>query len=64
MSNDSTAASMSFDASSGSDSDDMTLPPLANNSSAVTPGVGLSNPEVSRGRRQMLDLVNRLQSTG
>lgn len=27
-------------------------------------GVGLSNAELSRSRRQMLDLVNRLQTTG
>jgi len=27
-------------------------------------GVGLSNPQLSQGRRMMLDLVNRLHSTG
>lgn len=27
-------------------------------------GVGLSNPQLSQGRRRMLDLVNRLHSTG
>ena len=27
-------------------------------------GVGLSNPRLSQGRRRMLDLVNRLHSTG
>jgi hypothetical protein len=28
------------------------------------PGVGLSNPQLSQGRRRMLDLVNRLHTTG
>jgi len=28
------------------------------------PGVGLSNPQLSHGRRKMLDLVNKLHSTG
>ena len=27
-------------------------------------GVGLSNPKLSHGRRKMLDLVNKLHSTG
>jgi hypothetical protein len=27
-------------------------------------GVGLSNPQLSHGRRRMLDLVNKLHSTG
>ena len=27
-------------------------------------GVGLSNPQLSQGRRRMLDLVNKLHSTG
>ena len=27
-------------------------------------GVGLSNPQLAQGRRTMLDLVNRLHSTG
>jgi hypothetical protein len=27
-------------------------------------GVGLSNPHLSQGRRRMLDLVNRLHTTG
>jgi hypothetical protein len=27
-------------------------------------GVGLSDPQLSQGRRRMLDLVNRLHSTG
>jgi hypothetical protein len=27
-------------------------------------GVGLSNPQLSQGRRRMLDLINRLHSTG
>lgn len=27
-------------------------------------GVGLSDPQVAQGRRRMLDLVNRLHSTG
>lgn len=27
-------------------------------------GVGLSNPQLAHGRRTMLDLVNRLHSTG
>ena len=49
------------------------LPPLHDSpegsrgsSSSVTngAGVGLSNPLLSQGRRQMLDLVNRLHSTG
>ncbi|KDR69881.1 hypothetical protein GALMADRAFT_128490 [Galerina marginata CBS 339.88] len=30
----------------------------------VNSGVGLSNPKLSQGRRRMLDLVNRLHSTG
>ena len=30
----------------------------------VDGGVGLSNPQLSQGRRRMLDLVNRLHSTG
>jgi hypothetical protein len=30
----------------------------------VVPGVGLSNPQLSHGRRKMLDLVNKLHSTG
>jgi hypothetical protein len=39
-----------------------TSPPVKNVPNAV--GVGLSDPEVSKARRQMLDLVNRLESTG
>lgn len=31
---------------------------------AMTHGVGLSDPQYSRGRRKFLDLVNRLHSTG
>jgi hypothetical protein len=27
-------------------------------------GVGLSDPQLSKGRRRMLDMVNRLHSTG
>lgn len=36
----------------------------ASNSFSAGPGVGLSNPQLSQGRRRMLDLVNRLHSTG
>ncbi|KAJ3508089.1 hypothetical protein NLJ89_g5947 [Agrocybe chaxingu] len=43
---------------SGSSPDDESLRLDANT------GVGLSNPQLSQGRRQMLDLVNKLHSTG
>ncbi|CAA7260359.1 unnamed protein product [Cyclocybe aegerita] len=43
---------------SGSSSDDEPL------SLDTNTGVGLSNPQLSQGRRQMLDLVNKLHSTG
>ena len=38
--------------------------PLPVNSGSSVIGVGLSNPQLSQGRRRMLDLVNRLQTTG
>ncbi|KAJ3504231.1 hypothetical protein NLJ89_g8043 [Agrocybe chaxingu] len=40
-----------------------TSEPSSDVDSAPT-GVGLANPQLSHGRRQMLDLVNRLHSTG
>lgn len=41
------------------------MPPIAADDNAANyAGVGLSNPKLSHGRRQMLDLVNRLHSTG
>jgi hypothetical protein len=39
-------------------------PPRSGSVECVEDGVGLSNPQLSHGRRQMLDLVNRLHSTG
>ena len=51
-----------FDSSDGAASDE--------HSSKATPdgvpanAVGLSDPQYSQGRRRMLDLVNRLHSTG
>jgi hypothetical protein len=52
--------------SSFSDSDIAAfMSPIATDDNAANgAGVGLSNPELSHGRRQMLDLVNRLHSTG
>lgn len=37
---------------------------LANGGRSSGNGVGLSNPQLAHGRRTMLDLVNRLHSTG
>ena len=37
---------------------------LGRRSSGNGNGVGLSNPQLAHGRRTMLDLVNRLHSTG
>ena len=39
-----------------------TTPPMSNGNDIAS--VGLSNPQLSQGRRRMLDLVNRLHSTG
>jgi hypothetical protein len=39
-------------------------PPLNGTSAQNDDSVGLSNAQLSHGRRQMLDLVNRLHSTG
>lgn len=39
-------------------------PPRSGSVECVGDGVGLSNPQLSHGRRRMLDLVNRLHSTG
>jgi hypothetical protein len=44
-------------------SEDEFSPTLPVNNTAPV-GVGLSNPQLSQGRRRMLDLVNRLHSTG
>ncbi|KAF9479395.1 hypothetical protein BDN70DRAFT_878878 [Pholiota conissans] len=38
--------------------------PMANGSAKQRDEVGLSNPKLSQGRRRMLDLVNKLHSTG
>jgi len=46
--------------------------PLSNNlfmdidllAGPASAGVGLANPQLSQGRRRMLDLVNKLHSTG
>jgi hypothetical protein len=45
-----------------SDSDSLSSFPPSDE--GVNAGVGLSNPHLSQGRRRMLDLVNRLLSTG
>ena len=37
---------------------------LPNDASCINVGVGLSNPQMSHSGRRMLDLVNRLHSTG
>lgn len=39
-------------------------PPRSGSVECAGDGVGLSNPQLSHGRRRMLDLVNRLHSTG
>ncbi|KAF8991466.1 P-loop containing nucleoside triphosphate hydrolase protein [Cyathus striatus] len=40
------------------------VPGAADVAPASSDGVGLSNPQLSQGRRRMLDLVNKLHSTG
>jgi hypothetical protein len=60
------------DSGSSSDSDSSgiqvsaTTPPSRDEKATpvTAEGVGLSNPQLSHGRRKMLDLVNKLQSTG
>ena len=51
--------------SSATSSNDESMNPLDSDSCPTNDGgVGLSNPQLSQGRRKMLDLVNKLQSTG
>ena len=59
-------SSLCMSDSSFSDSDIAAFmsPIAADDNAANGAGVGLSNPKLSHGRRQMLDLVNRLHSTG
>ena len=59
-------SSLCMSDSSFSDSDIAAFmsPIAADDNTTNGAGVGLSNPKLSHGRRQMLDLVNRLHSTG
>ena len=54
-----------FDADSNSD-ESLSDPAAPGSDSGANHdvGVGLSDPQVAQGRRRMLDLVNRLHSTG
>jgi hypothetical protein len=50
--------------SSSMDMFDSPPPPPTASDDDPTRGVGLSDPQLSHGRRKMLDMVNRLHSTG
>ena len=50
--------------SSATSATDGSMEALNSDSNNVDGGVGLSNPRLSQSRRRMLDLVNKLHSTG